>query len=152
MPDTENPGVTIRNMEQSDLAAVANIEQRVSPHPWRESQFQESLLRHHCLVVVGSDQLIGYAVFSTVLDEAEILNIAITEDMHGQGYGRLLIDHLISRVAEKAKRLFLEVRASNFAAIHLYQNSGFVEICERRNYYQTAHGSEDAIVMAMELG
>ncbi|MNR57792.1 ribosomal-protein-alanine N-acetyltransferase [compost metagenome] len=47
--------------------------------------------------------------------------------------------------------LWLEVRASNRAAIALYEDLGFNEVTVRRNYYPSANGREDAIVMALPL-
>ena len=51
----------------------------------------------------------------------------------------------------KMCRVFLEVGASNVAALALYRNRGFVEIGVRRGYYMSASGSENAITMACEL-
>jgi ribosomal-protein-alanine N-acetyltransferase len=47
--------------------------------------------------------------------------------------------------------LWLEVRASNVAAIALYESLGFNEATIRRNYYPTADGREDAIIMALPV-
>lgn len=138
-------------MSEADVAMVSAIEQHVTPHPWRENQFLESQSKHQCLVITLDTQVIGYAIYKSVAGEAEILNIAIHSDHQGNGYGRQLLDHLINTVSDKADRFFLEVRASNKTALHLYQEVGFVEICLRRNYYQTASGPEDAIVMAKDL-
>ncbi|MEN1508294.1 ribosomal-protein-alanine N-acetyltransferase, partial [Pseudomonas aeruginosa] len=47
--------------------------------------------------------------------------------------------------------LWLEVRASNAAAIALYESLGFNEATIRRNYYPTTDGREDAIIMALPI-
>ena len=66
----------------------------------------------------------------------------------GQGYGKLLLTELISRLtANRAESLFLEVRVSNTRAIALYRSAGFQEISRRKGYYPTRDGREDAIVM-----
>ncbi len=58
----------IRNMLAADLPLLcAAIEQQVTPHPWRESQFRESLDKHQCLTMVLQNQLVGYAVYTIVL-------------------------------------------------------------------------------------
>ena len=142
----------LRPMEQGDLAAVAAIETRVSPHPWTQKQFQQSLdSSHHCWVLDCSGQVIGYYLYSLVAGEAEILNIAVAPENQGSGLGRKLLDHCIQRAEQRARMVFLEVRASNFCAIRLYLNSGFNQIGERRDYYRTAQGSEDALMMAKDL-
>lgn len=138
-------------MEITDVCHVSEIEQQVTPHPWRESQFLDSHTKHSCLVLIHETDVIGYAIYHVVVGEAEILNIAIDPSFQGKGWGRQLLEHMITIVTQQAERLFLEVRASNDTAIQLYESTGFVEVCLRRNYYQMASGSEDAILMAMEL-
>ena len=49
------------------------------------------------------------------------------------------------------RRMVLEVRASNAAAIALYRRAGFSDIGLRRDYYQAENGREDAILMGREL-
>lgn len=141
----------IRPMDIDDIPEINQIEQQVTPHPWRDSQFVDSHAKHSCLSLILNGQIIGYAIYHVIVDEAEILNIAIAPDFQGKGYGRELLDELVNTVTKKAKRLFLEVRASNDTAIQLYDSVGFVEICIRANYYQTESGPEDAIMMAMVL-
>tara|TARA_B110000285_G_scaffold182353_1_gene206069 strand:- start:209 stop:625 length:417 start_codon:yes stop_codon:yes gene_type:complete len=138
-------------MALSDVADVTQIEQKATPHPWRESQFIDSYEKHHCLALTLDSYVIGYAIYSIVVDEAEILNVAIHPEHQNKGRGRYLLEHLIAIVSENAQRFFLEVRVSNASAIYVYENIGFVEVCQRKNYYQTALTSEDALLMAMEL-
>lgn len=138
-------------MDIDDIPHASQIEQQVTPHPWRDSQFVDSYSKHSCLSLMHNDKVIGYAIYHIVIDEAEILNIAIDPAYQGKGYGRELLDYLVNVVSKRAKRFFLEVRATNNAAIQLYDTVGFVEICLRADYYQTANGPEDAILMAMEL-
>lgn len=141
----------IRPMDIDDIPRISLIEQQVTPHPWRDSQFIDSHAKHSCLSLTLDGEVIGYGIYHIVVDEAEILNIAIAPNYQGKGYGCELLDHLVETVSNKAKRFFLEVRATNDTAIQLYDSAGFVEICLRTDYYQTANGPEDAILMAMEL-
>ena len=103
------------------------------------------------MVLIIDDLIVGYAIYSIVVGEAEILNIAIHHEHQNKGYGRYFLQHLIKVVSEGAQRFFLEVRVSNASAIYLYEDVGFVAVCERKNYYQNALRSEDALLMAMEL-
>jgi ribosomal-protein-alanine N-acetyltransferase len=135
----------------SDISLVSQIELQVTPHPWRESEFLDSYTKHICLVLGDETSVVGYAIYQVVVGEAEILNIAIDPTCQGRGYGRQLLEYMIGLVSKQAERFFLEVRVSNNNAIQLYENIGFVEVCLRRNYYQTAAGTEDAMLMAMEL-
>ena len=69
-----------------------------------------------------------------------------------QGLGRQLLEHLIGELEKRGVlTLWLEVRASNTAAIALYESLGFNEATIRRNYYPTVDGREDAIIMALPI-
>ena len=66
--------------------------------------------------------------------------------------GRALLEHLIDELEKRgAATLWMEVRASNAAAIALYESLGFNEATIRRNYYPTTDGREDAIIMALPI-
>ena len=143
--------VMVRPMDVGDIEAVSAIEQQVTPHPWNRNQFADSLEKHRCLVLLRNQQLIGYAIYTLVAGEAEILNIAVDKPCQGRGLGRLLLETVLERIAGEAERLFLEVRADNVPAQNLYRDMGLVEICVRPRYYQTDHGAVDAIVMAMDF-
>ena len=152
MTNTVNPQTfNVRDMVLSDVSHISFIEQQVTPHPWRESQFIDSHAKHSCLVLEQDNSVVGYAIYHVVVGEAEILNIAVAPSYQSQGYGRQLLDYMVDIVSNQAERFFLEVRVSNEKAIQLYESIGFVEVCLRRNYYQTDKGPEDAMLMAMEL-
>ncbi|TNE77231.1 MAG: ribosomal-protein-alanine N-acetyltransferase [Gammaproteobacteria bacterium] len=139
-------------MIAADIDAIAAIEQQVTPHPWNRQEFLDSFQKHHCLTLLIYDtEVAGYAVYTLVAGEAEILNIAVAREWQGKGLGRLLLEKLLALLEGKAERLFLEVRADNYPAQRLYQDVGLVEICVRRNYYRTAAGPVDAIIMAMDF-
>ncbi|MDC0404302.1 ribosomal protein S18-alanine N-acetyltransferase [Porticoccaceae bacterium] len=145
-----------RQMLPCDIEGALDIEQRVSPDPWRRFAFEQSIESHSAQVLVAHpQQLQGFLLWSVTADQAELLNIAVHPNQQAKGYGRLLLDHLISQLPSAVASLFLEVRASNFAAIGLYQNYGFNQIGERRGYYRASSdpltGREDALVMALEL-
>ena len=96
------------------------------------------------------NQVVGFGILSTVLDQAELHNIAIDPPVQGLGLGAAMLDHLLDNLADEVASIFLEVRLSNFRAIRLYQERGFVKVGERRDYYKTALGREDALLMCRE--
>lgn len=103
-------------------------------------------------LALEGDQLLGYCLFSRVLDEAELLRIATASSARQRGIGAALLAH-----AEQALKsggtlqLFLEVRQSNAPAQRLYRRSGWQESGRRRDYYPQGEGREDALLFSREL-
>ena len=97
-----------------------------------------------------SRQVIGFGGIMIVADEAELLNLAITEKYRGMNIASDLMDVLIGEAKAKAcVRMLLEVRQSNKAAQHLYKKKKFTELGVRKNYYDNP--IEDAIIMELQL-
>jgi ribosomal-protein-alanine N-acetyltransferase len=87
-----------------------------------------------------------------VIDEGELLTIGVAAAHQRKGLGRAMLREMLDAARNgNMRRVFLEVRASNDAAIALYRSAGFSQIGERRGYYRNANGSEDAMVMACDL-
>ena len=82
-------------------------------------------------------------------DEAEILAICVATEQRRQGLAGKLLRHLMRELSRKGiDQMYLDVRASNFAARELYGRAGFVETGRRKGYYQAA---EEAVVMGRRL-
>lgn len=137
-------------MQANDLAEILAIEQASSQSPWSSVQLQQSI--EHTQVLVVDSQLAGFLVIGTVLDYAEVYNLAIHPRKQGLGLGAVLLEHGIDSLPPEVRVLHLEVRVSNFRAIRLYQQRGFVEVGERRDYYRTQYGRENALLMSRVLG
>jgi len=143
----------MRAMTLEDVDGVLAIEMEVQSYPWTRGNFIDALSQGYiCSVDDAGGGIRGYAILMPVLQEAELLNIGVAAGQQRKGLGRaLLLEMLDMACARNILRVFLEVRASNAAALALYRSAGFVEIGVRRGYYQNANGSEDAITMACDL-
>jgi ribosomal-protein-alanine N-acetyltransferase len=143
----------MRDMVPADIDAVFAIEQAVQAYPWTRGNFADALQNgYFCRVDELEDEIRGYAVLMPVMDEAELLNIGVSADQQRKGVGRaMLLEMLDMACAKNIIRVFLEVRASNAAALALYHSAGFVEIGLRKGYYRNAGGDDDAITMACRL-
>lgn len=144
---------TISSLNPSDLSAAYAIELRSHAFPWSEKTFASNQGERYVnlrLDVHGT--MAAFAITQVVLDEATLFNIAVDPAYQRKGLGRQLLEHLISELeARGVSTLWLEVRASNTAAIVLYESLGFNEATVRRSYYPTKEGREDAIIMALPL-
>ena len=143
----------MRGMTLVDVERVLNIEQAVQAYPWTYGNFTDALNHgYECRVDEQDGEIRGYAVLMPVLDEAELLNIAVASGQQRKGLGRLMLREILHTARQKnTRRVFLEVRPSNIAAIALYGSLDFAEIGVRRGYYQNDHGNEDAVMMACDL-
>ncbi|WP_202301385.1 ribosomal protein S18-alanine N-acetyltransferase [Dryocola clanedunensis] len=144
----------ISSLTPDDLPAAYVIEQRSHAFPWSEKTFASNQGERYFNLRLDVDgNMAAFAVTQVVLDEATLFNIAVDPAWQRRGLGRQLLEHLIRELeAKDVFTLWLEVRASNAAAIALYESLGFNEATIRRNYYPTKEGREDAIIMALPLG
>jgi len=143
----------LRDMTDADLDGVLRIEREVHAHPWTLGNFSDALRSKYLCKVYESDEgMLGYAVLMLAVDEAELLDIAIGAQHQRQGWGRNLLEEMMALARRHdMRRMVLEVRASNAAAIGLYRRVGFADIGLRRDYYPAEHGREDAILMGRKL-
>lgn len=149
----EQPALFFRPMHDSDADAVMAIESAVYSHGWTRQIFLDCLRAgYSSWVMEGDNEVIGYGMLSLVADEGHLLNVAIAPAQQGKGLGRYFVTYLCDLARERgANTIFLEVRPSNDAAIHLYDSMGFNQVGLRRNYYPAVRGREDAVIMAREL-
>ena len=145
--------VRIRDMTRADLGSVMSIERAAFSMPWKATTFESLLQRSDAdliAAVAEDDHLVGYAVVWTVVDQAELGNVAVHDDWRKRGVGRTLVEAALERArARAAVECFLEVRESNRNAQSLYEKCGFRSIGRRRRYY--SNPTEDALVMRAEL-
>lgn len=143
----------MRSMTSSDVDAVLAIERAVQPYPWTRGNFSDALANGYlCHVEEQAGEICGYAVLMPGVEEAELLTIGVAAAQQRRGLGRAMLGEMLALArGRKMSRVFLEVRVSNVAAIALYRSAGFDQVGLRRDYYQNANGSEDALVMACDL-
>lgn len=144
--------IVIRNANKKDYDKIFEIELTSFKTPWSatsiRSAISESDLNHYKVMEVNCD-VVGFYLFRSILDEAELLKIAIDRNYRGLHLGKNLLNNCIDSVKIlNCNKIYLEVRKSNLVAINLYKNAGFEEISQRKIYYPDG---EDAIVMKLDL-
>ena len=138
----------IRLMQNTDLVAVTQIEKLVQSHPWTQKQFEESIASYQSTVIEVQGAVVGFCILQPVLDEANLLLMAIHPSQQGKGLGYQLLDQSIAMLKNDPIQIFLEVRESNLAAIALYEKADFHQIDLRKNYYPLEKGGrEHAVIM-----
>ena len=138
----------IRLMQAADVEVVAKIEKSVQSHPWTLKQFEDAVTAYQSTVIEQQGQVLGFCILQPVLDEANLLLMAIDPAQQGQGLGYQLLDASVAMLKNNPVQIFLEVRETNIAAIKLYEKSGFHQIDLRKNYYPGSNGTrEHAIIM-----
>ncbi|AZG99880.1 TPA: ribosomal protein S18-alanine N-acetyltransferase [Proteus mirabilis] len=144
---------TISPLNPADLPLAWEIEKLSHSFPWSEETFYSNQGDHYFNLKICIDNImVGFAITQLILDEATLFNIAIHPDYQGKGYGKALLLELIDNIEKKdIATLWLEVRESNQKASNLYESIGFNSVSVRKNYYPTATGKEDAIIMAYPI-
>lgn len=143
-----SPDLIIRLMQDTDVSAVAAIEKQAFPFPWGEAAFHDCLrIGFKCWVLEMQQEILGYAIVMVVLDESQLLNIAIAPAHRGKMLGAYLLRWILAQLRVTGTReMFLEVRQSNAVAAHLYETLGFNQIGIRKNYYPADNGKENAVL------
>ena len=138
-------------MTRQHVAQVAVLEKQCFSAPWSEASVAGELDNPLSVWLVCEDQgrVLGYVGSQTVLEESDMMNIAVLPEARRAGIGERLILSLIELLKDRGSRsLALEVRASNTPAISLYKKLGFLQVGRRPNYYRGPR--EDALILRKE--
>ena len=135
-------------MNERHVSAVAELERQNFSDPWPDIAVRGELTNKLALwlVAVEDGEVVGYVGSQTVLQEADMMNIAVADTHRRRGIAKMLVEVLIRQL--DAYQLTLEVRASNAPAIALYENLGFQQVGLRKNYYHKP--KEDALILRKE--
>ena len=141
--------VTIGPMTLTDVEAAHEIERLSFATPWPAYAFEQELRGNrlaHYIVARAEDRLVAFAGIWMMVDDAHVTTISVHPEWRRRGIGRRLLFGLAElAVRVGARRLTLEVRPSNVAALALYGEFGFAVAGRRPGYY--SDDGEDALVM-----
>ena len=141
----------IVTMDESHVAAIAQLEKLCFSDPWSEKSIGSELNNRlsYWLVAMEGDTLVGYVGSQSVLGESDMMNIAVHPQHRRKGIAEALVNALVEGLSERGNHsLMLEVRISNAPAIALYEKLGFEQVGRRPNYYH--HPKEDALILRKE--
>ena len=144
--------MTITRMTEEHVTQVARLESVCfGSAAWSEKSVASELENKLALwlVALEGETVAGYVGSQTVLDETDMMNVAVHPDYRRQGIAEKLVLELVEALKQRESRcLTLEVRASNAPAIALYEKLDFKQIGLRKNYYRNP--KEDALILRKE--
>lgn len=145
--------ITIRKMIKADLEQVYKIEKEVFSNPWSYQSLQAEINKNNYkiyLTACQQDKVLAYIGSWILPDGLHITTIACKKKYRRKKIALRLLQELLKRAKNKGiKRVTLEVRVSNKAAINLYKKNGFQAVGCRPKYYR--NNNEDALIMWKEL-
>lgn len=139
-------------LDESDLAAILEIERLAYRRPWTERMFRGEFANALGLRFGWreGERLVGHVFGWLLFDDLHINNLAVAPDFQGRGLGAALLEAIMAKAyADGGRKALLEVRPSNAPARRLYAKFGFAEVHRRVGYYDDT--SEDALVLYRRL-
>lgn len=139
--------VSIKKCLIEHIDKIFEIDKNSSCYNWTKQMFMAELNNKNSFfkILTFKDNIVGYIIYNSVLDEAEILNIVIDKNFQRQKFGSYLLEETINELAKiNIKTIYLEVGQNNNFAINLYLKYGFINYNKRINYYKN---KETAILM-----
>ena len=118
-----------------------------APAPWSAASFA-TLLNDPQVLLIDDPQARGFALLRVVLDEAELLTLAVDPTFRRLKIAHNLVGRIDTLAPERgAASIFLEVREDNLAARALYAACGYRQIGRRAGYYRAHNGARTAALI-----
>ncbi len=133
--------------KKEHLPLVAELEKETFSAPWTEKSLEFFLDElNFCMLLLEGEELASYCTVSTVLDEAQIINVATASSFKRMGMAVSVLNAVFDECKKRGiVSISLEVRESNEGAIALYKKLGFEQLGLRKNFYTDP--TENALVM-----
>lgn len=138
----------IENLNLTHIEEICDIEKRCFSDAWSRQSFIDEIDNENSvfIVVKKEDKIVAYSGFWYIVDDAQIMNVAVDIAYKGMKISHILMKEMIQRARDKnMATMSLEVRVSNEIAINLYKGYGFEIVGVRKQYYQD--NKEDAYIM-----
>ena len=136
--------------DDADIDAVVALEAESFTNPWpRETlvwELHNSDVTRAYLLRDDADRVVAFCVCWVIFDELHINTLAVSPGNRRHGVATFLLREVMGEAArDGARSATLEVRASNAAALQLYEGLGFCVSARRPNYY--SNPTEDALIL-----
>ncbi len=139
----------IRLMTVEDIPEVSLLHENLFSQAFNFIDYAVQQDFYYGIVIEVDCTIVGYLVGQIIFEMADLFYVAIDPRYRSLGYGKLLVERFILDASENGgENMTLEVRRSNYVAIHLYEQCGFLSAGIRKNYYAD---SEDAVLMTRKI-
>jgi ribosomal-protein-alanine N-acetyltransferase len=151
---------SVRPAEVNDCDILSEIHATAFRRGWSEAEFEALLVQPGTCALIadhrgpfGRRTPAGFILYRLVVDEAEILSVAVRPQCRRRGIGRVLLEEALRHLfREGAHMVHLEVEDNNLSAISLYGGMEFHESGRRAGYYRGGRESATgALVMLRQL-
>ncbi|CAN7153110.1 ribosomal protein S18-alanine N-acetyltransferase [Phyllobacterium sp. LjRoot231] len=153
-----SPSFVVEALLRADAPHLADIHAGTFRQPWSEDDFHALIADDNVFGFIAREEGNrrarpgGFVLARLILDEAEILTIAVAPQSQRKGLGHALMDATLRYLHNaRASMLFLEVDELNIPALALYRRLGFKQVGKRPGYYETAAGRSAALTMRRDL-
>lgn len=139
-------------MTERDVEAAAHIEKESFPDAWSVKALLDMLKQPQYFAEVSREdgKINGYVIAYTVLDECELVKIAVDKKVRRRGVGEQLLRKLFEHCSENGiTKILLDVREGNKSAIAFYKKNGFTEDGIRKNFYEFPR--ENGVLMSRKI-
>lgn len=141
--------ITIDTMTFDDIVSIESNFTQSFDKFWSIDILKEDFKNENSKYIVAREgnEVLGFAGIKIILDNADIMNIAVRTNMRNLGIGSLLLQRLIKLTS--CSTMTLEVNENNIFAIRLYEKYDFKRIALRKKYY---NNMDNAVIMQKNLG
>lgn len=142
---------------EASLEALIKLDRACFSDPYSESLWSSYLSnaqRFPIFLFEIEGELVGYASFSVITPDAELLRIGVAPEFRGQGFAAVALELVQQQLRLSGiERILLEVREGNEPAQKLYKNLGYINDGRRPGYYPATAGKSaaDALLMSLDL-
>jgi len=144
--------ITFRQIKEDDIPKIIAIEKETFSDAWTAQSLCETCRQEQAFISVADakGEVLGYCIIYHVLDEGEMVRIAVDKQFRHEGLGQALLNYTSEVCREKGVcKILLEVRESNASARRFYTHYGFKEDGIRKNFYDNP--KENAVLMSKSL-
>lgn len=144
-------GYELSVVEQTDIGTIARIHALSFDDAWTGVMIRRILTMPGVFGIVARHRrqwtVSGFALLRRAADECEVLSLAVSPELRGDGVGGFLFDGAMEQASiAGAKKLFLEVAEDNGVARQLYSSRGLIPVGRRPGYYRRNDGTTTAAV------